>query len=215
MKAIKLKQILIPGLLFFSQQVFGQLPAIDSLRIIPENPVAGDEIKLICYATFSSGGCDLMDHSIIAQGNQFTVVLEYMQGAATYICHSVDTISLGNLGSDNYQLRANLIIQPQDQIVYSDTTSFLVATPLNTNDNGQIPDLTIFPNPFNQDLQIETNALIERIEISTVSGHRVYLKENGLNPDKKIHVSNLKNGVYILILTDNKGNKHTQRIIKN
>ncbi len=215
MKAIKLKQILFPGLLLFGQQVFGQIPAIDSLKIIPENPVAGDEIKLICYATFPSGGCDLMNHSIIFQGNQITVVLEYMPGAATYICHAVDTISLGNLEQDNYQLRANLIIQPQDQIVDSDTTSFPVETPLNITDNGKIPNLTLYPNPVNQDIQIQTDALIERIEISTVSGQRVYLKEDGLNPDKKISVSDLKNGIYVLVLTDNKGNKHTERIIKN
>ncbi len=215
MKAIKLKQILIPGLLFFSQQTFAQLPAIDSLKIIPETPVAGDEIKLICYATFPSGGCDLMDHSIIIQGNQITVTLEYMPGAATYICHAVDTISLGNLEPDNYVLRANVTIQPQDEIVDSDTIAFPVNTALNTYNNGKIPGLALYPNPFNDEIQIETNTLIEKIEISSVSRLQIFLTKDGLNPGNIISVSDLENGVYILVLTDNQGNKHTERIIKN
>ncbi|MNU79405.1 hypothetical protein D3C71_690190 [compost metagenome] len=215
MKAIKFKQTLIGGLLFLSQHAFGQIPAIDSLKIIPENAHAGDEIKVICYATFPAGGCDLMDHSITIQGNQITLSMEYIDGAATYICHSVDTISLGNLSSGNYHLHANLMIQPWDEIVDFDTTSFFVDIPLSIGNNGNIPDLAVYPNPFTDEIQIKTDAIIEQIEVSAVSGQKIDLKENGLNAEKKINVSDLKNGVYMLVLTDIKGNKHTERIIKN
>ncbi|MNK10525.1 hypothetical protein D3C87_285500 [compost metagenome] len=215
MKARKLKQLLIPVLLFVSQQSFGQIPGIDSLKIIPENAHAGDEIKVICYATFPSGGCDLMDHSITMMGNQITLSLEYMLGAATYICHSVDTISLGNLATDNYYLRTNLTIQPFDEIADSDSTSFFVDIPLSIGGNGNIPDLKVYPNPFSDEIQIKTDARIEKVELNTLSGQQIFLEENGLNTENKITISDLKNGVYLLVLTDHKGNKHTERIIKN
>ncbi|WP_300666558.1 T9SS type A sorting domain-containing protein [Fluviicola sp.] len=215
MKAKKLKQILIPGFILFCQQAFGQLPSIDSLKIIPDNPTANDEINVICYATFSSGGCDLMNHSITILGNQITLNLEYMEGSATYICHSVDTISLGNLRSGDYYLRTDLSIQPSNQVLDSDSTSFFVDNPLRTSENGTISDLTIYPNPFTDEIQIKTDAMIEKVELKSVSGQQIYLKENDLNPEKTITVPDLKNGVYLLVLTDHKGNKHTQRIIKN
>lgn len=213
MKIINLKFMLIGSLMLLGQQVFGQLPAIDSLKIIPENPQSGDEIKVICYATFSSGGCDLMEHDILIQGNQITLNMEYMPGAATYICHSVDTISLGILEADNYQLHVNLIIQPQDAIVTTKNADFTVSDVLGLDQNANIR-LTIAPNPFDHEFQIKTDANIEKVEINTLSGQTIF-RSSGLNPENKITVSELKNGAYILVVTDNKGNKRSQRIIKH
>lgn len=212
MKIMKLKFMLIGSLMLLGQHVFGQLPAIDSLKIIPENPQAGDEIKVICYATFSSGGCDLMDHDILIQGNQITLNTEYMPGAATYICHSVDTISLGILEADDYQLHVNLIIQPQDAIVTSKNADFTVSDVLGLDQNSGIR-LTIAPNPFDHEFQIKTDATIEKVEINTLSGQTIF-RSSGLIPENKISVSGLKNGTYILVVTDNKGNKRSQHIIK-
>lgn len=213
MKIIKLKFMLIVSLMLLGQQVFSQLPAIDSLKIIPENPQSGDEIKVICYATFSSGGCDLMEHDILVQGNQIALNMEYMPGAATYICHSVDTISLGILEADDYQLHVSLIIQPQDAIVTTKNADFTVSSVLGLDQHSGIR-LTITPNPFDQAFQIKTDASIEKIELNTLSGQTIF-RTNGLNPENKITVSDLKNGAYILVVTDNKGDKHSERIIKH
>lgn len=212
MKIMNLKFMLIVSLMFLAQQTFGQLPVIDSLKIIPENPQSGDEIKVICYATFSSGGCDLMDHDILIQGNQITLNTEYMPGAATYICHSVDTISLGILEADDYQLHVNLIIQPQDAIVNTKNADFTVSDILGLDQKASIR-LTIAPNPFDHEFQIKTDANIEKVEINTLSGQTIF-RATGLNPENQITVSDLKNGTYTLVVTDNKGNKRSQLIIK-
>lgn len=215
MKTSTLKQFLAVSVFLLCQNTFGQLAAIDSLKLIPENPNVSDEIKLICYSTFAYGGCDLQNHSVTFQGNQITVNLEYEPGFLAYICHSVDTISLGNLNTGNYQLYANLIILPMDETADTDTLSFSVDSPLNIGENPSAGSLIVYPNPFYQEFQIKTDAMIETVEIHSVSGQKITLKESTVSPNKTIHLPDLENGVYLLIATDSKGNKYTKRIIKN
>lgn len=214
MKTHKLKRLLIPGLILFSQQVLGQIPAIDSLRIIPENPTIADEIKIICYATFPSGSCDLQNHFLTVQGNQITLNLEYNPGAATYICSDVDTVSLGNLDAGDYELDVNLIIQPMDVIEDHETLFFSIGNLLGIRENSINFDVRVHPNPFNKELRIETDAIIEKVELNSISGQKVS-KEINLAYDKGIDLSDLKDGIYLLTLTDNKGNKSTKRVFKS
>jgi|GEM_PF-2971068 len=214
MKTHKLKRLLISGLILFSQQVVGQIPAIDSLRMIPENPTIADEIKIVCYATFPSGSCDLGNHFVIVQGNQITLNLEYSPGAATYICSDVDTVSLGNLDAGDYELDVNLIIQPMDTIEDQDTLFFSVGNLLGINENTNTFDVSVHPNPFNKELRIVTDVIIEKVELNSISGQR-FSKEINLAYDKRIDLSDLKDGIYLLILTDDKGNKLMKRVIKS
>lgn len=210
----KLKQLLIPGLILFSQQVFGQLPSIDSLKMIPNNPTIADEIKIVCYTTFSSGSCDMQNHYVTVQGNQITLNLEYSPGAATYICNDVDTVSLGNLDAGDYELDVNLIIMPMDVIEDHDTLYFSIGNLLGINENSNNFDVSVHPNPFNKELRIETDATIEKIELNSISGQKVS-KELTFAYDKKIDLSDLKDGIYLLTLTDDKGNKSMKRVFKS
>ena len=214
MKTHKLKQLLILGLILFGKQVFGQLPAIDSLKMIPQNPTSADEIKIICYATFPSGSCDMDNHFVTIQGNQITLNLEYSPGAATYICNDVDTVSLGNLDAGDYELDVNLIIMPMDTIEDQDTLYFSIGNLLGINEHPNNFDVTVHPNPFNKELRIQTDAIIEKVELNSISGQKVS-KEIYLAYDKKIDLSDIKDGIYLLTLTDDKGNKSTKRIFKS
>ena len=215
MKISTLKQFLISGLICFGQQTFVQAQGIDSLKIIPENANAGDEIKVVCFSTFPTGGCDLMDYSVTFQGNQITLNLEHEPGMLTYICHSIDTISLGTLNAGDYDLHANLIIQPMDEIVDWHTTSFSIDSPLGFDDLTNTANPEVYPNPFDRELQIKADAIIESVEISSVSGQKIVLSENTGFNEKIIDLSDLKNGIYLLILTDINGNQYTKRIFKN
>jgi len=214
MKTYKLKRLLISGLILFSQQVVGQIPAIDSLKLIPGSPTAADEIQIVCYATFPSGSCDLGNHFVTVQGNQITLNLEYSPGAATYICSDVDTVSLGNLDAGNYELDVNLIIQPTDTIEDQDTLYFSIGNLLGINENTNTFDVTVHPNPFSKELQIRTDAIIEKVELHSISSQKVS-KEITLASDKRIDLSELKDGIYLLTLTDDKGNKSTKRVFKS
>jgi hypothetical protein len=133
----------------------------------------------------------------------------------TYICHSVDTISLGNLNTGAYELHANLIIQPMDEIADSDSLYFSVDAQLRIDENSDNSNLSVYPNPFDRELQIQTDVAIEEMEISSVSGQKISLNKALIPVNKTIDVSDLKNGIYLLKITDTKGNKYTRRIIKN
>lgn len=214
MKSKPFKQLLVLGAILCCQNTFGQLPSIDSVKLIPQNPISTDEIQLICYATFASGGCDLQDHLVSISGNQITLSLEYTPGMATYICHAVDTISLGYLMAGNYETDINLILTPQDAIADHEELNFFVGTQLGTNESSDDFQVAIQPNPFEQGFRIETNARIEKMELFTVSGQKIN-KEFSLQSAKGMDLSDLKDGIYLLTLTDQNGNRHSQRIIKN
>lgn len=214
MKTYKFKRLLILGLILFSQEVVAQIPEIDSLKLIPENPTIADDIKIVFYATFPSGSCDLGNHYVIVQGNQITLNLEYSPGAATYICSDVDTVSLGNLEAGDYELDVNLIIQPMDTIEDQDTLYFSIGNLLGISESTNAFDVSVYPNPFNEELLIETDAIIEKVELNSISGQKVSEKIN-LDYDKRLDLSDLKDGIYLLTLTDHNGNKSMKRVIKS
>lgn len=214
MKERRLKQFIILGLLFLAQGATGQIPAIDSLEIIPENPTVNDEIKVVCYTTFPSGPCELSDHSFDIQGGSITLLLDYTVGGATYICHSVDTLSIGNLGMGDYELEAGLTIDHlQDTIFDTHTIYFSVESDLGIPETISNSHLSIYPNPFQNELTIATNVVIDKMEIFSVFGQEITLAESGIQ-DKQMDVSHLENGIYLFILTDSKGNKYSKKVIK-
>lgn len=213
MKTNSCIQLLVAGVILCCQTAFGQLPAIDSVKLIPDNPTAGDEILLIYYATFSSGGCDLDDHSVIVQGNQLTLNLEHTLGAATYICHDTDTISLGILSPGDYELDINLMISPTDAIKDHVNVTFSVGSPLGMAGDRNSFHVSIHPNPFRQELLIEANARIEAIELHTISGQKI-CGEFSSGFTRTMDLSDLENGIYLLTLTDQHGNRYSKRIIK-
>lgn len=213
MKTNTFKQFLVLGAIMLCQNTFAQLPSIDSLKLIPQNPTATDEIKVICYATFASGSCNMSNHLISVQGNQITLNINYSPGAATYICHAVDTVSLGNLSAGDYSLDTYLTIDPMDAIKDYVILNFTVGNALGIGDNSSSFQVSVQPNPFSNELYIETTARIEKAEVNAISGQKIR-KEIPLGYSQKIDLSDLKDGVYLLTLTDQNGNRYSKRIVK-
>lgn len=77
---------------------------VDSLKIIPENPMSDDEVKLIAFTAHTSGDCFLKNYYIHRWGNQFNIDAEYELGDLAVICHSEDTIPIGILPAGDYLL---------------------------------------------------------------------------------------------------------------
>jgi hypothetical protein len=72
-------------------------------------------------------------------------------------------------------------------------------------------DVTIYPNPVKHDLYIQSEAPIRRVEIDHLSGVHVAVKEN---VNKKINISDLPNGTYLVRIYTDAG-AVTKKIIKN
>ena len=82
---------------------------IEKLEIIPKNPAAGDEIKVVCHSSFSSGGCNMVDYEVSIGKTGIFIQANHEVGILTYICESTDTIPIGQLGAGHhYVLEYNL-----------------------------------------------------------------------------------------------------------
>ncbi len=213
----KLKQAILPMLLMATQQVFGQIPAIDSLKFLPESPVAGDEVKVIIYTTFPYGDCDLANHSMDVQDGSIVLDLVYTMGAAAYICHSTDTVTIGLLEKGEYPLEVNLYVETglTGELTLEDTKSTII--PVSLELGVVIPSadskIRIYPNPFYDELSIVTDLIIDNAAIFSVIGEKTVLCEACI-PGQLIDLSNLQNGAYFLMITDKDGNRYSQKIIK-
>ncbi len=215
MKRIIYTLLIALSVMFSSQYVFSQDGSIiDSLNIIPTNPTDNDNIQLICSTTFTSGECELQQHSVNVQDdNKIIVTLNYSVGECTTICNSVDTLNIGTLNAGDYELIVSLTINIMDAIFDTDTINFTVTKASNVSETALDNDIWIYPNPCSNDIQIKTAKHFTRLEIYSAIGTKIRQME--FNPNGKINVSDLTNGLYFIVLTEKNGTKHTRKILKN
>lgn len=201
---------------FASQYTFAQQGSvIDSLKILPNNPDENQTIQLIVYATFPTGDCNLSNHTIDIVEGDISVMLNYEVGDLTVICHAVDTISIGNLNPRDYLITANLTVNLLDAIFDTDTLSFEVDEVLGLDEKFDENDLVIYPNPFHDGIQIRNNSAsvdFSNLEIYTVLGTLVAQRK--LDSFERIDVSDLKVGIYFVVLSDQSGNRFTKKVLK-
>lgn len=204
--------------LLLSATLSAQLPSIDSLRIIPNSPAAGDQIRLICYTTFSTGDCELTNHTTHLIDTTVIVSLNYTVGDYAAICHSTDTLVVGNLYSNNYMLTANLSKNLETVIYDTDTVRFTIEALGLVDSSNDENDLAIYPNPIVNEVYIERNSSMRniiKVELFSILGQKLLVKE-GINSTKtKIRIEHLINGIYFLNITSAESKYWTKRIIKN
>lgn len=212
---MKIKPFIISAFLLLALNGFGQIPGIDSVKILPATPLAGDEVRVICYTVFPSGDCEPGNHFVMQNGNQILLNIEYAPGMLSYICHHTDTLSLGNQNAGDYELVVNLIKQPMGYSVDLDTSYFTVGDALGLP-SLSASDLSVYPNPFNQELRVKAAVSIKKAVICSLSGQNILtLNETVFKSGQPIPVPELKSGTYLLILTDENENNYTQRIIRD
>lgn len=76
---------------------------------------------------------------------------------------------------------------------------------------SEIPSFEIFPNPAQDFIGVSNSEMIESITIYSMTGSRV-LSEN--QPDRSICISELKPGIYLMMIVDENGQHHQHRFIK-
>lgn len=92
-------------------------------------------------------------------------------------------------------------------------------TNIATFTTSQIPDLEIFPNPADDKLSIYSKSINEKttIKIFDIIGNELRSEQNIQNSASslKINVSDLANGIYILVLSTDKGSLSQKLIIQH
>jgi hypothetical protein len=84
---------------------------------------------------------------------------------------------------------------------------------INSIEKTVIPNISITPNPTTGNFYINNINSTLKVEIYDISGKRV--KSLFVNESNKIDISELNNGLYFVIITDNENNKFTKKIIKH
>jgi hypothetical protein len=181
------------------------------LEIIPKEPVAGEEVKLVTHGIcYINTWIDITAHQI--------TLYAYYNSCSMGIC-GIDTLSLGFLSEDAYTLEYYLmdICQPfpADSLVYYDLMEFNVrgATGIEDKFDGQF---RTYPNPVDEQLFVELNETVQKlnVEIYNITGqlvlNRMFQNTNSVNLD----VSGLTNGIYILRLNTDKETFNSRIIIQ-
>jgi hypothetical protein len=76
-------------------------------------------------------------------------------------------------------------------------------------------DISIAPNPFNNDLQVLTTVPINNIMVHDTLGQLVYSKKiENVATAVSLNLAHLKKGIYFAVVIDNNGNNTVKRLVK-
>ena len=170
------------------------------LELIPEKPVAGQEVRILTHGIcYINTWIDLVDRQIILQA--------YYNSCSMAPC-GLDTLSLGFLSADSYTLDYylyDICADPWwDSLVYYENLTFDVTGTTNSN-QIEANDIEIYPNPAGDRISISIPG------VNTVYDLRIYsltgqmLKHERLLPPVEqipVHLDGLTNGLYLLRFSD-------------
>jgi hypothetical protein len=193
-----------------------QISTIDSLEIIPSNPTTSDSVKVICRATFSSGGCPLKSFSFTQNGDTINMYASHSVGVLTIICHSADTLNIGKLNAGTYKLIYTLAA---NSVTYDiDTISFTVQQTVGVEFNaGSDEKVEIYPNPATNKITISTNRLLSsetRISIFSISVQLMKHASFQYQKQFEMDVSELNKGIYLVKIQANNGIETKKLVIQ-
>ena len=181
------------------------------LEIIPEEPVAGEEVKIVTHGIcYLNTWIDIMEHHI--------TIYAYYNSCMMGPC-GIDTLSLGFLSEESYSLEYYLmdicLPFPADSLVYYDYMEFDVKGATGIEEDLDM-EFNIYPNPANEKLFIESNTQSQNLDLAiyNMTGQLV-MKELFHNTNTiNLDVSGLTKGIYILKLNTDKDSYNTRIIIQ-
>lgn len=181
------------------------------LEIIPEQPLAGEEVKIVTHGIcYLNSFFDLVDRHI---------TLFAFYGSCIMAPCGIDTISLGFLSPDSYSLDYYLvdicIPSAGDSIVYYENILFDVKRAVGIEvEYDEI--FSVYPNPASDRLNIQTSADIRnfKAELYNINGQRIIVKDFSNTNTAEFDISYLPEGIYLLRLSWN-GNTTNKKIIIN
>lgn len=112
-----------------------------------------------------------------------------------------DTLTISNTTLSNNNQPFRCIVSSGS---CTDTSAVAVLTVVNNvgiNEVSQSNIFTVYPNPTNSTLKINTKAIYSSIQIVNTLGQLVFTKEKSAS----LNVSSLPSGIYFIQLVDNKG----------
>ena len=136
-----------------------------------------------------------------------------------------NVVSVKATGSSNYAAEDNNLPTSVVALYYriksvgEDGTIIYSATTKLTTNNSQLTTVSIYPNPVQSQLNITVNNSISKnftVNLFTVQGKQLTSKGNIATENGAMHIdaSTLSSGMYIVELTDEKGNVLKEKFVK-
>jgi len=145
----------------------------------------------------------------ISSGTSFSSPI--IAGAMALLIQKLPTTPLETI-KNKVQESGSLYNNPSDRLGYGVPNFYRASQELlSINDvKAQVNKLKVYPNPFTNEVKVETNNQIKQIEIYNLVGQKIANSSN----TSIIKTNHLKSGVYLIKVIDDKGNLFTEKIIK-
>ena len=111
-----------------------------------------------------------------------------------------------------YQLKVRTICAPNDTSDFTETATVIIGGSDVEDIASVVPSVEIYPNPAENEVNVESNNLWATKSILTNMEGRTLIQWDFL--PEKISLSSFEDGVYLLHIFDTKDNKITKKIIK-
>lgn len=106
-----------------------------------------------------------------------------------------------------------------DGVTTKTDISLVPDTPTGIEDEGkwesQLKDFVLFPNPVQDQLNINTNSIMKDIKIYDLSGKVVYQVNNHNASTLSVSLSDLQKGVYMIVVNSESGKTYKDKFVKN
>ncbi len=191
---------------FFVQDI---IPPPYYLELIPEVPVAGQEVKILTHGIcYINTWIDLVDRHIILQA--------YYNSCSMVPC-GLDTLSLGFLSADSYTLDYylyDICADPWwDSLVYYENLKFDVTGTTNVIDITA-EDIDMYPNPASDMIYITIPEFDKAFDLGiySITGQLLQL-ERLLPPlQKPVYLDHLYPGLYLFRFSEGT-NRYTKKLV--
>lgn len=99
------------------------------------------------------------------------------------------------------------------QVDMDGTIHHLAVRVVNFDEKGDAEHLVLYPLPAKETLTIKHKNTINTIQVVDLFGNEVY-KASGNNKVETINIAHLSSGIYVLIVSDDQGNRITEKFVK-
>ena len=177
------------------------------------------EPYLVFYTWFYNGGTDPNDQMLISlidtAGNEMIIdTLDDRGVAAQWILHNIkvidymDPAELAHIRFSVSDRGAQHIVEAGVDHFFLSEGKYIGLEEINARD-----EVSIYPNPFNDQLNIRSQSLIRRIRVYDASS-RLIIAEDVLSDQYTLDLGGIENGVYILQLEDMNGEVESKKVLK-
>lgn len=182
-------------------------PVVGTVVLEPTEPIKGEDFVFAVGVTD-----DIKIESVVltygtSQNNLTeTVNLDKLGFSSNYGF----TLKIGTIGTIYYKIVAT----DSDGLTAETTGSFVVTEDTKVDFVNDDIQISLYPNPAHDELNVVNIQDVNRIEINNITGKKVIVEyPSGVN-EMEINISDLHSGIYLMMLEKTNGDKKVMKFIK-